>query len=210
MDRARAERSPDRRWEGAGIYVTTWFGTKPELRPPVSLVGVLDADALTRRSDFKAAEQAHQALVEMSGWAGPASAGGRLVIQTNEPNHHAVQAVVRGDHDYFAERELEQRRELGYPPFKELVKISTAGPTANELIRAVAAILREDPTRRVLGPIEARFPTGSRGEGGTSEPVVGHQLLVKCDSAQEVALGLRDILPGVPRDTRLRVDVDPR
>ncbi|HWC32622.1 MAG TPA: hypothetical protein VG709_05785, partial [Actinomycetota bacterium] len=60
MDRRAAEAGRDAitRWEGAGIYATTWFGTKPELRPPVSLVGVLDADALTRRADFRAAEQA--------------------------------------------------------------------------------------------------------------------------------------------------------
>jgi len=208
MDRARAEAARPG-WEGRGIYLTTWFGTKPELRPPVSLVGVLDADVLIRKPDFKAAEQAHQALVEMSAWAGPASNGGRLVIQTNEPNHHAVQAVVRGDYDFFAERELEQRRELGYPPFKELVKISVAGDGADDLSGRIAAHLRELPVR-VLGPIDARFPTGSRGAGGSGEPIAGRQLLVKCDSAQEVAARLRDILRDIPRSTRLRVDADPR
>lgn len=209
MDSSGAGAAAGRTWEGSGIYVTTWFGTKPELRPPVSLVGVLDADALIRRPDFKAAEQAYQALVQMAGWAGPASEGGRLVIQTGEPNHHALQAVVRGDHGFFSQRELEQRRELGYPPFQELVKISAAGGGCDELMGEVATTVREVPAR-VLGPIDAPFPTGSRGEGGSQERVMGRQLLVKCDSAQEVALRLRDILPGVPRGIRLRVDVDPR
>lgn len=209
MDPADAEASAGRTWQGSGIYVTTWFGTKPELRPDVSLVGVLDADTLIRRPDFKAAEQAHQALAEMAAWAGPASEGGRLVIQTNEPTHHAVQAVVRGDHDYFARRELEHREELGYPPFKELVKISVAGAGAEDLILSIAASVRQVPAR-VLGPIDAPFPSGSRGEGGPGAPLMARQLLVKCDSAQKVAGVLRDILPGVPRDTRMRVDVDPR
>ena len=209
MDRAGAESAANRSWEGTGVYLTTWFGTKAELRPPVSLVGVLDADALIRRPDFKAAEQAHQALVEMAGWAGPASQGGRLLIQTDEPNHHAVQAVVRADYDFFAQRELEQRRELGYPPFKELVKVSAAGPATDDLIAAIATTVRRLGAR-VLGPIDAPFPTGSRGEGGTGERLMGRQLLIKCISAQEVATHLRDILPGVPRGARLRVDVDPR
>lgn len=209
MDRAGAESAVKRNWKGAGIYLTSWFGTKPELRPPVGLVGVLDADALIRRPDFKAAEQAHQALVEMAGWAGPASKGGRLVIQTDEPNHHAVQAVVRADYDFFAQRELEQRRELDYPPYKELVKVSAAGPAADDLVSSIAQIVRELGAR-VLGPIDAPFPMGSRGEGGSGERLLGRQLLVKCTSAQEVATQLRDILPGVPRTTRLRVDVDPR
>ena len=209
MDRAGADSSSKRTWEGAGIYLTSWFGTKPELRPPVSLVGVLDADALIRRPDFKAAEQAHQALVEMAGWAGPASGGGRLLIQTDEPNHHAIQAVVRGDFDFFAERELEQRRELDYPPFRELVKVSVAGSGADEVVASVAASVR-DLGVRILGPIDAPFPSGSRGEGGAGERLIGRQLLMKCESAQDVSRRLRDILPGVPRAVRLRVDVDPR
>ena len=206
MDRASAEEGP-RTWTGSGIYVTTWFGTKPELRPPVDLVGVLDADAHTRRLDFRAAEQAYQALSEMAQWAGPAEAGGRLVIQSDDPNHHAIQAVVRGDYSFFLTRELEHRRELSYPPFTELVKVSSTGPAAPDLIDSAADVARQH-SARVLGPIEAPFPQGGRDARGHSEK--GLQLLLKCPSAQTVALGLRDILPRVPRGTRLRVDVDPR
>ena len=206
MDREVAEQGP-RTWSGSGIYVTTWFGTKPELRPPVSLVGVLDADALTRRIDFRAAEHAYQALAEMSQWAGPAASGGRLVIQSADPNHHAIQAVVRGDYSFFLSRELEFRRELAYPPFTELVKVSALGTSAVEVIAAAGDTARRHGAR-VLGPIEAPFPQGGRDSRRPGEE--GLQLLLKCPSAQTVALGLRDILPRVPRGTRLRVDVDPR
>ena len=206
MDRAIAHQGP-RTWSGSGIYVTTWFGTKTELRPPVSLVGILDADALTRRVDFRAAEHAHQALAEMSQWAGPAASGGRLVIQSDDPNHHAIQAVVRGDYSFFLTRELEFRRELAYPPFTELVKVSALGPSASRLIESAAEVARKQRAR-VLGPIEAPYPQGGRDSRSVGE--MGLQLLLKCPSAQTVALGLRDILPRVPRGTRLRVDVDPR
>jgi primosomal protein N' (replication factor Y) (superfamily II helicase) len=182
----------------ADIYVTTWIGTKPSFRPDVSTVGVLDADALIRRSDFRSAELAFQAFSEMSSWAGPASEGGRLVIQTSEPAHHAIQAVVRGDYDYFLEREIESRRELGYPPFSDLVKAFAMGPDAAKLMERASAAAR-DAGGRVLGPTEAR----SGNERGL-------EILVKCSDARAVGEALRVILPEVPRGSRLRVDVDPR
>ena len=206
MDRGAAEAGP-RTWSGSGIYVTTWFGTKTGLRPPVALVGVLDADALTRRVDFRAAEHAHHALAEMAQWAGPAAAGGRLVVQSDDPNHHSIQAVVRGDYSFFLARELELRRELAYPPFTELVKVSAMGASAAGLIESAAEVALKQRAR-VLGPIEAPYPEGGRDSRAVGQ--MGLQLLLKCPSAQTVAMGLRDILPRVPRGTRLRVDVDPR
>jgi primosomal protein N' (replication factor Y) len=181
----------------AGIYVTTWVGTKASLRPDVSLVGVLDADWIVRRPDFRAAERAHQALVEMAGWAGPASAGGRLVVQTREPSHHSVQAVVRGDYRFFLERELELRRELSYPPYSELVEATAIGPRADGLLEQVRDAASSKGAR-VLGPV----PVLTGGERG-------RRLLIKCEDALEVARALRSILPAVPSGSRLRVDVDP-
>ncbi|HYO61501.1 MAG TPA: primosomal protein N' [Actinomycetota bacterium] len=182
------------------VYVTTWIGTKPALRPDVSLVGVLDADALLRRPDWRAAEDGYQALAAMAEWAGPASDGGRLVLQTDEPAHHAVQAVVRGDYDFFLERELEARRELGYPPFSELVKLTATGPHGAALMKEAVDVCRE-AAARVLGPISVRLP------GGGEEEL---QTLVKCRDALAVTPGLRGILARSPAGSRLRVDVDPR
>jgi primosomal protein N' (replication factor Y) len=187
---------------GPSIYVTTWFGTKPSIRPSASLVGVLDADALLRRPDFRAAENGYQALAAMAGWAGPASEGGRLVVQTSEPSHHAVQAISRADYRFFAEREVEFRRELGYPPFSELVKATAAGSDADQVLREVSDAAR-DAGGRVLGPVPVRM---ERTGPGSRE---GLQILIKCPDAGEVALGVRGILPRVPRGTVLRVDVDP-
>jgi primosomal protein N' (replication factor Y) len=182
----------------ADIDVTTWIGTKPSIRPPVKTVGVLDVDALVRRPDFRAAEYAYEALAEMSAWAGPAARGGRLVLQTGEPGHHAVQAVVRGDYRYFLEREVEHRRELRYPPFTDLVKAQASGPDAESLIERAAAAAR-DAGGDVLGPSPAGLPGAAVLE-----------ILVKCRDARPVSEALRGILPELPRGSRLRVDADPR
>lgn len=186
----------------ADIYVTTWIGTKPALRPDVSLVAVLDADALIRMPDFRAAENAYRAMVEMAEWAGSASTGGRLLLQTAEPSHHAIQAVVRADYRFFLKRELEQRRELGYPPFAELVKVRASGTGRHELLHEVAERCRS-VGGHVLGPIEVSFVS----DAGRAPAV---EVLVKHGNAERIAACLRGILPKVPAGTRLRVDVDPR
>lgn len=181
------------------IYLTTWMGTKPALRPDVSLVGVLDADWLIRRPDFRSAESAYQAMVEMAEWAGPASSGGRLVIQTAEPNHHALQALVRADYDFFLRKELEHREELTYPPFVEIVKVSVQGAQADVVAGSIRAAVGPLSVR-ILGPVEV-----TRAD----EPST-FQLLIKCRSAEPVSDALRVILEGAPKGVRIAVDVDPR
>jgi primosomal protein N' len=184
-------------FEDADIYLTTWIGTKSSLRPDVSVVGVLDADALIRRPDFRAAERAYQALAEMSEWAGPADGGGRLVVQTAEPGHHTLQALVRADYEYFLERELQHRRELAYPPFTELVKVTVRGPgAATEMDRITRAVRIRGA--RVLGPI--RIP---RGEEATL------QVLIKARTADDLSSDLRSLLVEGSGGARVSIDVDP-
>jgi primosomal protein N' (replication factor Y) len=161
-------------------------------------VAVLDGDALIRRPDFRAAERAFQALAELSEWAGPASEGGRLMIQTSEARHHAVQAIVRADYRYFLEREIAFRHELGYPPFSELIKMTIAGERGPEAVTKVTEVCRREGAR-VLGPIAVR---------GKTEPTL--QLLVKCDEVLAVAEALRPVVAALAGETRVAVDVDPR
>ncbi len=202
--RARVVRLDDGHLEGdpsrSTIYVTTLANTKEDVRPEVAVVGILDADALIRRPDFRAAERAHRALSTLCSWAGPASEGGRMLIQTAEPSHHAIQAVVRSDLWFFVDRELPVREELGYPPFSELIKVSATGPEAGPAIERVSGVARDEHAR-VLGPIEVTDPNSRQKR---------LEVLLKCDDAMLVAAALRGILPESPRGTRIRVDVDPR
>jgi primosomal protein N' len=179
------------RAEPSDIYVTTWIGTKPEIRPEARLVAILDADALIRRPGFRAAELGFQALGEMARWAGPAAAGGRLVIQTSEPTHHAVQAIVRGDPRFFLEREIELRRDLRYPPFAELVRVW--GP-ADQV--DLAAVETRAGGALVLGPIDV--------DGGPER-----EFLAKTPDAQALMERLRPLLAS-SRAGNLRIDTDPR
>lgn len=186
--------------DAADIYLTTWIGTKQALRPEVSTVAVLEIDRLIRRPDLRAAERAYQMLAEMAGWAGSRSSGGRLIVQTDEPSHHAVQAVVRGDYSFFADREMALRKELGYPPYSELVKVTAAGEGASELVDRAASLAR-GAQARVLGPIGVA--RSALGEGAV-------EILIKCRAAVAVSDALAPLARDVPAGTRLRIDVDPR
>ncbi len=182
----------------ADIYVTTWIGTKAALRPEVSFVGVIDADALIRKPNFRAAEHAFHALSEMAEWAGPAAEGGRLVIQSRESNHYVLQAIVRADYRFFLRHEMEQRKDLRYPPFSELVKVTASGGDAEGVLQQIEADARA-LSASVLGPITMR------SAGRTAQ-----QLLVKSRNAQELAEAMRPLASNAPRDLRLSFDIDPR
>jgi primosomal protein N' (replication factor Y) len=178
----------------ADIYVTTWIGTKESIRPEVDLVAVLDADMLIRRPNFRAAEHAFQALSEMAEWAGP---NGRLVVQTDDPSHYVLQALARSDYGYFLDRELEQRRDLSYPPFSELIRIEASGPQADAALQPFVAVLRA-ANATVLGPVA--LPGRGRDV---------RELLAKCLDVEELVEDLRRVVRETPSGSRVVVDVDP-
>ncbi len=119
-------------WEG--IRSGTWdilIGTQAlfqrEPLPRRGLVGILLADSGLHVPDFRAAERTYQLLDEAVRVAGPASEGGRVVLQTRLPSHHAVQAILSGDPRRFYDEELAARRLLHYPPVCYLAALSVSG-----------------------------------------------------------------------------------
>ena len=100
--------------------------------PSVTLVGVLNADAALSIPDFQASERTFQLLVQVAGRAGRGDAPGHVIIQTRNPAHPAIAMAVSHDVTGFVERELADRRELGYPPF-------SASPSSGSTRRTNAA-----------------------------------------------------------------------
>ena len=121
------------------ILVGTQMVTKGHDLPHVTLVGVINADAALSIPDFRAAERAFQLLVQVAGRAGRGDVPGRVIVQTHDPEHPAVAMAARHDVDAFLERELADRRELGYPPLSRsaLVRVDAVEET-----RARAACAR--------------------------------------------------------------------
>ena len=91
--------------------------------PNVTLVGVINADVGLNLPDFRASERTFQLLTQVAGRAGRGPAGGAVIIQTAVPGHYAVTHAVGHDYVGFADRELEERLEPGYPPHMRIANL---------------------------------------------------------------------------------------
>ena len=174
-----------------------------EIRP--SLVGVLDADLLLHRPDFRAAERTLQQLRAVvclaAGTPGP-----EAIVQTRVPDHPALAAVVTGDDDAVYRGELEIRRDLGYPPSATLARVIASSPdrlAAERLAGTIAGSVQMCGVE-VLGPAPARDP-GSRA-------AFRYQCLLRAADAGAVRAAARTALASAParKGTRITVEMDPQ
>ena len=128
----------------------------------VSLVGILDADHLLNRPDFRAYERGFQLMTQVAGRAGRKNKRGKVVIQTKQPDHWVLQLVSSHDTLQFIKNELIERKNFNYPPFTKLIIITLKHADENLLNRAsqdLAMHLKSALKERVLGP---EFPIVKR------------------------------------------------
>ena len=92
----------------------------------VALAAVVDADTGLGLPDFRAEERTFQLLTQLAGRSGR-DAPGRVIVQTFQPDARAIDFAARHDVAGLPRGELERRRELGYPPFRHLVRIVVVG-----------------------------------------------------------------------------------
>jgi primosomal protein N' (replication factor Y) len=145
------------------VLVGTSLVTKGFDVPEVTLVGVVSADVALSLPDERAAERTYQLLAQAIGRAGRGERPGRAIVQSYQPEHPVLQALVRGDQAAFYQHELETRRTFGSPPFGRLIKLTCAledRDAAEGEGRRFAAALRERAaaaggTTTVLGPAPA-------------------------------------------------------
>ena len=126
--------------------------------PLLTLVGVVDADLGLAGGDLRAAERTYQLLHQVAGRAGRADRPGRVLLQTYQPDHPVMQALVSGGRDEFVESEAEARRIHGMPPYGRLVALIVSGRDANAVDAAAASLGRTAPRIDgivVLGPAPA-------------------------------------------------------
>ena len=83
----------------------------------LNLVIVLNADGSLYSADFRAPERLFAELMQVSGRAGRADKPGKVLIQTQLPEHPVFAAVKAQDYAVFAENELNERQMFAMPPF---------------------------------------------------------------------------------------------
>ncbi|MBS0209913.1 MAG: primosomal protein N' [Planctomycetes bacterium] len=179
--------------------------------PNVTLVGVINADVALHLPDFRAAERTVQLLVQVAGRTGRGEQGGRVMVQTLNPDHPAIRAAARHDYARFAEAELRVRQEHHYPPFAAMARLVARGP-ADEVV----AGFMEHLTERLREAFQA-IDSGARILGPAPAPIAKirglHRFQIQVQSAthEQLHAGLRaatDELT-VPDHVQWIIDIDP-
>jgi len=190
------------------IIIGTQLVAKGHNFPRLNLVGVVDADLGLSNGDPRAAERTFQLLNQVIGRAGREQGRGVGYLQTYQPEHPVMKALVASDRQAFYDTEIELRERTLYPPFGRLASmIVSAGdrPTAEGFARKLASAAPRDEAVQVLGPAEAPLAV-----------VKGRyrfRLLVKSARGVDLSGYLRDWLAVAPKtkgNLKLEVDVDPQ
>lgn len=137
------------------ILIGTQMVTKGLDFDNVSLVGILDADMMLRRPDFRAFERSFQLMTQVAGRAGRRQKRGKVIIQTREPENWIIQKVIEHNYTDFYENEILERKNFFYPPFYKIIRFTLKAKNENELnvaAKIFAELLFGVFKERVLGP----------------------------------------------------------
>ena len=190
------------------ILVGTQMIAKGHDFPGVSLVGVLGADTVLNFPDFRSGERSFSLFTQVAGRAGRDSGGGRVYIQSYNPEHYALTCAAQQDYHDFYQQELPFRQELGYPPCGFLANLVFAGNNSSQ----VAAVANELCSYLftvadgvdVLGPSPCPL---AKLRGKTR-----YQVLLKSTARgklRNLLTMLESETKNVPNQVTLTIDVDP-
>ena len=144
------------------ILIGTQMITKGLDFDNVNLVGILDADMLLNRANFRAFERSFQLMTQVAGRSGRREKRGKVIVQTGDPDHWVIEKVIGHDFVGFYNSEIIERKNFFYPPYFKIIEITLKHKNENELNRAAAELaekLRGTFKERVLGP---EFPSVKR------------------------------------------------
>jgi primosomal protein N' (replication factor Y) len=137
----------------ADVLIGTQMLAKGLDVPLVTLVGVVSADTGLNLPDYRAAERTFQLLTQVSGRAGRGLLGGRVILQTYQPEHYAIRAASNHDYEAFYQQELRLRRQLAYPPFQRLARL---------VFRHTSAARAEKEAERMKGALQEKARAAGR------------------------------------------------
>ena len=137
------------------ILVGTQMITKGLDFENVSLVGILNADNLIHYPDFRSIEKAYAIITQVSGRAGRGHKQGRVIIQTQNPDHRAMKTIVNKSYQEVYKSQILDREVFRYPPFIRLIRIGLLNRNRNrleEISQEYNYELRKIFGGRILGP----------------------------------------------------------
>ena len=189
---------------GADIIIGTQLVAKGHNFPLLTLVGVIDADLGLMGSDLRAAERTFQLMRQVAGRAGRADKPGPALLQSCQPDHPVIRAILSGDEEGFWQAEA-----AGVPPYGRMAGIILSSPNVQEVFDLGEALARNDaPLRRIGAQVFGPAPAPIARVRGRHRV----RLLVKADKGVALQSALAQWLGQVraPNSLRLSVDIAPQ
>ncbi|MEM9579955.1 MAG: primosomal protein N' [Pseudomonadota bacterium] len=196
--------------EGAAdIIIGTQLVAKGHNFPLLTLVGVIDADLGLQGSDLRAAERTFQLMRQVAGRAGRTEKRGTALLQTYQPEHPVIRAILAGDEEGFWNAEAAERRHAGVPPYGRMAGIILSSPDVQEVFDFGNELARRDvPLRKIGAQVFGPAPAPIARVRGRHRV----RLLVKADKGAPIQRALAEWIGQlrVPANLRLAVDIDPQ
>ena len=194
---------------GADIIIGTQIVAKGHNFPLLTLVGVIDADLGLQGSDLRAAERTFQLMRQVAGRAGRAELRGTALLQTHQPDHPVIRAILGGDEEAFWKAEAAERLAAGVPPYGRMAGIILSGPDVAQVFDIGADLARRDaPLRRIGAQVFGPAPAPIARVRGRHRV----RLLVKAHKGTSLQAALSEWVAQVklPSHVRLAIDIDPQ
>ena len=193
----------------ADIIIGTQLVAKGHNFPALTLVGVIDSDLALQGSDLRAAERTFQLIRQVVGRAGRADKPGEAVLQTYQPEHPVIRAILSSDDEAFWTAEIAERKASGMPPFGRLVSIILSGREEDAVYDIANNLVRQSkPLQHIGAQIFGPAPAPIARIRGRYRV----RLLVKAKKkiTLQPALSRWIAMVKLRGDIRLNVDIDPQ
>ncbi|MGJ8623195.1 MAG: primosomal protein N' [Yoonia sp.] len=194
---------------GTDIIIGTQLVAKGHNFPLLTLVGVIDADLGLQGSDLRAAERTFQLMRQVAGRAGRGATPGTALLQTYQPEHAVIRAILAGDEESFWKAEAEERRAAGVPPYGRMAGIILSSPNVQEVFDLGSEMARMDaPLRQIGAQVFGPAPAPIARVRGRHRV----RLLVKADKSAPLQQALSQWVGQfrLPANLRLAIDIDPQ
>lgn len=193
----------------ADLIIGTQLVAKGHNFPLLTLVGVIDADLGLQGSDLRAAERTFQLMRQVAGRAGRTERKGVALMQTCQPDHPVIRAILAGDEEGFWRAEAQEREHAAMPPYGRLAGIVLSGPDLKAVAQLGDTLARNDaPLRRIGAQVFGPAPAPVARIRGRHRM----RLLVKAAKgvALQPALAAWIAQVRLPANLRIAVDIDPQ
>ena len=191
------------------IIVGTQMVAKGHNFPRLTLVGVIDSDLGLQGSDLRAAERTFQLMRQVAGRAGRAKAAGLALMQTHQPEHPVIRAILSGDEEGFWTAQADERRAAGVPPYGRMAGIILSGSDAAQVFELGNDMARRaQPLRDVGAQLYGPAPAPIARVRGRHRV----RLLVKADKTAPLQPALKAWVRQFKQrgDLRIQIDIDPQ